>query len=118
MLLSWAHAEAISGKPGPASTPVVQSIYPKLEAKDELSDEEETRLVGSLLLGRSVLLGFFMRTPTIWYRGTVMLKDLRNLHTIQTFASYAPATRRLGELALRPVTSPGLAVPDFDLAKM
>jgi hypothetical protein len=83
-----------------------------------LTAEEETRLVGTLLLGRSPLLGFFMRTPTTWYFGNVPLGSLGELHTIQTFASYAPETRLLEELALRPASPHGLKIADFDLGKI
>jgi hypothetical protein len=118
MLLSWAFAEGRNEKSGLAQMPHVQSLYPKVESRAELSSEEETRLVGSLLIARSPLLAFFMRAPTTWYFGSVSIPSLRELHTIQTFASYAPETRKMEELALRPAEDPALRIAEFDLSRM
>lgn len=118
MLLSWAIAEGRNEKSGLAQMPQVKSLYPKVEAKEELTSEEETRLVGSLLISRSPLLGFFMRTPTNWFYGSIPVKALRELHTIQTFSSYAPNTRRMEELALSPAEDPALEIADFELSRM
>jgi hypothetical protein len=117
-LLSWAVAEARNDKSGLAQMPLVQSLYPKVEARADLSSEEETRLVGSLLIARSPLLAFFMRAPTTWYFGSVTVPSLRELHTIQTFSSYAPKTRKMEELALEPAEDPALRIADFDLSRM
>jgi hypothetical protein len=118
MLLSWAFAEGRNEKSGLAQMPHVQSLYPKVESNADLSSEEETRLVGSLLIARSPLLGFFMRAPTEWYFGSVTIPSLRELKTIQTFASYAPKTGNMEELALEPAEDPALRIPEFDLEKM
>ena len=77
MLMSWAIAEIDSKLPSSLGT--MFAANPRAVAKTiagALSDEQEAAVLGALLSARSGVLGYIIKRPLTWYRGTVRLADL------------------------------------------
>lgn len=118
MLMSWALAEIDSKLPNSLGSMFAGN--PRAVAKTiagALSDEQEAAVLGALLYARSGVLGYIIKRPLTWYRGTVRLADLADLKTMGYLAEAAP-TRKMGELVRKPVKPAIRELANFQMRDM